>query len=110
MEEFTQANGLLSSVRKRLRPALKRKYAKRLEAIYEEQAKEQEADIETLKDPNSPLTTLEKIVKLLEVNLRVQEVDLSESYTYKELGGDSLGAVAFSMSMEKVFGLTIPAS
>jgi len=110
MEEFTQANGLLSSVRKRLRPALKRKYAERLEAIYEEQAKEQEADIETLKDPNSPLTTLEKIVKLLEVNLRVQEVETAQPFTYKELGGDSLGAVAFSMSMEKVFGLTIPAN
>ncbi len=109
-EEFTQANGLLSSVRKRLRPALKRKYAKRLEALYEEQAQQQEADIEALKDPNSTLTTLEKIVKLLEVNLKIQEVDISQPYTYAELGGDSLGAVAFSMSMEKVFGVTIPAN
>ncbi len=109
-EEFTQANGLLSSVRKRLRPALKRKYAKRLEALYEEQAQQQEADIEALKDPNSLLSTLEKIVKLLEVNLKIQEVDISQPYTYAELGGDSLGAVAFSMSMEKVFGVTIPAN
>jgi len=110
MEEFTQANGLLSSVRKRLRPALKRKYAARLETIYEEQAQQQEADIEGLKDPNSRLSTLDKIVKLLEVNLKVQEVDISQPYTYAELGGDSLGAVAFSMSMGKVFGITIPAN
>lgn len=110
MEEFTQANGLLSSVRKRLRPALKRKYAARLEALYEEQEQQQEADIEALKDPNSPLNTLDKIVKLLEVNLKIQQVDISEPYTYAELGGDSLGAVAFSMSMGKVFGVTIPAN
>jgi len=81
MEEFNQANGLLSSVRKRLRPALKRKYSKRLEAIYEAQEQQQEADIEALKDPNSPLSTLEKIVKLLEVNLRVEDIDLSQPYT-----------------------------
>ncbi|MEM1119832.1 MAG: thioester reductase domain-containing protein [Bacteroidota bacterium] len=109
-EEFTQANGLLSSVRKRLRPALKRKYGARLEVIYETQAKAQEADVEMLKDPNSSLSTLEKIVKLLEVNLRVQAIDLSQPFTYKELGGDSLGAVAFSNSLEKVFGRTIPAN
>ena len=109
-EEFTQANGLLSSVRKRLRPALKRKYAKRLETLYEEQSQQQEADIEALKDPNSPLSTLEKIVKLLAVNLKIQEVDVSQPYTYTELGGDSLGAVAFSMSLGKVFGVIIPAN
>ena len=59
-EKFNQGNGLLSAVRKYLRPAIKRKYGAALEAIYEEHDKIQETEINALKDPNSKFTTEEK--------------------------------------------------
>ncbi len=108
-QPFSQENGLLSSVKKRLRPALQRKYGERLEALYEQQDRRQEEELKALKDPDSPLTTLEKLGKLLESNLRRQNIDLSQPKTFSELGGDSLGAVLFSMSIEDIFGVTIPA-
>ena len=109
MEPFSQENGLLSSVRKRLRPALNRKYSATLDALYEEHEQQQKADLEALKDPNSPLSTLEKLVKLLESHLGREGIDGDSPKTYNELGGDSLGAVLFSMSIEEIFGVALPA-
>ena len=60
---------MLSSVRKYLRPALKRKYQADLEAIYAAHDQAKDAKIEALKDPNSTLSTLEKLVILLELSL-----------------------------------------
>ena len=109
-EEFSQKNGLLSSVRKRLRPALKKKYASQLEALYEEQAKGQETALAELKDPNLGLATTEKIIRLLEINLGIEDIPLDTESTFSELGGDSLGAVIFSKAIEEIFEVLIPAN
>ncbi len=109
LEPFSQENGLLSSVRKRLRPALERRYGERLEALYDEQELAQEEEIKALKDPDSPLSTLEKLTKLIEVSLKIQGVDPTKPKTFAELGGDSLGAVLFALSIQEVFGAEIPA-
>jgi len=109
-EGFSQKNGLLSSVRKRLRPALKAKYAKRLEALYELQEQGQAEELQALKDPSSTLSVIEKLSKLLEVNLGIKGIDTSKQKTFAELGGDSLGAVLFSKSIEEIFEVTIPAN
>ena len=109
MEPFTQENGLLSSVRKRLGPALRKKYGERLEAIYEDHANKQDADLRFLKGDDCTLTTVEKIGKLLEFNLNREEVETSRSLNFTELGGDSLSAVSFSMAIEEVFGVALPA-
>ena len=108
-EPFSQENGLLSSVRKKLRPALQKKYGERLEALYESQERQQDEDLKALKDPDSPLSTLEKLGKLLEVNLKIEGVNLKNPLNFGELGGDSLGAVLFSLSIEEVFGVPLPA-
>ena len=65
-EKFSRENELLSSVRKYLRPAIKRKYGAALEAMYEEHDRIQEEELAALRDPNSTLTTKEKLIKLLE--------------------------------------------
>ncbi len=108
-EEFTQENGLLSSVRKRLRPALKRKYGSSLEGLYE--AHEQSADerVIALKDPNSPLSTVEKLVVLLESQLNIEGVDHALPRNFSELGGDSIGASLFSLSIEETFDVNLAA-
>lgn len=108
-EPFTQENGLLSSVRKRLRPALKRKYGPALEALYEAHEQSGEDRIEALKAGDSKLTTLEKLVIILENQLKVEIIDATEPRTFTQLGGDSLGASLFSMSIEEVFGVSLAA-
>jgi len=108
-EAFSQENGLLSSVRKRLRPALKRKYGERLEALYTAHEKDQDDALLALKDPESLLTVAEKLKRLLEIQLKVEHIDTTKPRTFAELGGDSLGAVLFSMAIEDVFGVTVPA-
>ena len=108
-EAFTQENGLLSSVRKRLRPALKRRYGAALEAIYEANDQVQDDRITELKDPNSPLSTVEKLVVLLESQLGVAGIDATQARNFAQLGGDSLGASLYSMSIEEVFGVPLAA-
>ncbi len=108
-EKFSQKNDLLSSVRKYLRPALKRKYSADLEALYEAHDQAKDAKIEALKDPNSTLSTLEKLVVLLESQLGIEGIETVQPYTFNELGGDSLGAALFSMSIEEIFGVSLAA-
>ena len=108
-EPFSQENGLLSSVSKRLRPALNAKYAERLEAMYEEHEAKQNEDIAALKDPNSPLSTLEKLGKLLEVNLGREDIDLVSGHNYAELGGDSMGSISLALAIEDIFEVELPA-
>lgn len=108
-EPFTQENGLLSSVRKRLRPALKAKYGDRLEALYEEMENKKQAEIEALKDPGCKLSVLDKLGKLLDSSLSVGDIDLSLPQTFAELGGDSLEATAFSVAVEMIYGVELSA-
>ena len=108
-EPFSQENGLLSSVHKRLRPALKRKYGERLEALYNAHDEKQAQDLAALRDPASPLTTVEKLTKLLEVTLGVEGIDTTRPRTFEELGGDSLGALEFAMAIEEIFDVDLPA-
>ena len=107
-QPFSQENGLLSSVRKRLRPALKRKYGAQLEAIYAAAEMRQKDDIAKLKDPNSTLTTAQKIGKVLEAQLGLQTADVASERNFTQWGGDSLGAVLFGLSLEEVFGVEMP--
>ena len=107
---FSQENGLLSSVRKRLRPALKRKYGAQLEALYTAAETRQKDELTQLKDPSSPLTTAQKIGKILEAQLGLQTVDTDSDRSFIEWGGDSLGAVLFGLSLEEVFGVEVQAN
>ena len=107
-EPFSLENGLLSSVRKRMRPNLKRKYGERLEAMYVEIERKRQQELAALKDPKSPLTVLQKVVKALEASLGVEGIDPGTTKTFEEMGGDSLGTVSFSMFLEDIFGIEIP--
>ena len=109
-ERFSQENGLLSSVRKRLRPALKAKYGPTLDRIYEENERKQTDELEALKDPKASLSTQEKLTRLAALNLGLDGEEISNTRSYAELGGDSLGAVIFSLAIEEVFGVSVPAN
>ena len=108
-EAFSQKNGLLSSVRKRLRPALKRKYEAALEALYEAHENEDDDRISALKDPSSKLSTIEKLVVILESQLGLELTDITQPKNFNALGGDSLGASLYSLTIEEIFDVLLPA-
>ncbi|CAA0081762.1 Carboxylic acid reductase [Zhongshania aliphaticivorans] len=109
LNEFSQENGLLSSVRKRLRPALKAKYGKCMEEIYLAHEEQQNQAYESLKDPSSTLSVEEKLLRLAELTLSADPADDLLDKTFSELGGDSLGAVTFSLDIENILGVKLAA-
>lgn len=107
---FSQKNGLLSSVRKKLRPALKRQYGEALEALYTKHEQGRETEIEALKNNAEDLKTSEVLKRLLMIHLGLEDgITLADDKNFGELGGDSLGAVNFSLLVEDVFGIMFPA-
>ena len=105
MEPFSHENGLLSSVLKRMRPNFKRKYGDRLEELYAQIERKRHEDLRALKDPASPMTVLEKVGKTLEASLGIDDIDVSTSLGFEELGGDSIGAASFALFLEDIFGV-----
>ena len=61
-----------------------------------------------LRDPHSELSVLEKVGKALEATLGVEDLDVTQPYSFAELGGDSLGAAAFSALLSDIFGVDVP--
>jgi fatty acid CoA ligase FadD9 len=110
MEPFSYENGLLTSVRKPVRPKLKQKYGDRLEALYEQMERKQQEDLALLKRSDSGMSTLERVGKVLESALGVSDLDLLRENSFAELGGDSLGAVSFALLLEEIFGVPVPVS
>ena len=108
MEPFTHENGLLSSMHKRMRPALESRYGEQLEQMYAELERRQNQDILALGDLESSLSVLDKVGKVLEVALGIADIDVSQPHGFVDLGGDSLGAAALSGLIEDVFGVALP--
>ncbi len=91
-EPFTLENGLLSSVRKPLRPNLKRRYGDQLEAMYQEMDRQQQ-ELALLRQVGEP-STLERVAGAFKANLGLAALDPVSPQSYGDLGGDSFGAVA----------------
>lgn len=106
---FSENNGLLSGLGKKKRPALAQKYGPRLEAMYENLEQANREKRRELTNPDSTLTMEEKLIRLLQVDLNIKVVDSATSASFYELGGDSLGAVLFSRSIEEIFNVDMPA-
>lgn len=108
MEPFTHENGLLSSVHKRLRPALKKKYGELLEQLYADLERKQNEELMALQDRDSKMTVVQKVGKALEAMLGIEDVDVTQPLSFNDLGGDSLGATAFSALLHDIFGVSLP--
>lgn len=109
-EPFSAENGLLTSVLKKKRPALKQKYGDLLEALYEQGDQLKSEQLAKLKDPDSTLNTVEKLRILLASNLGIEVEDVDNGLSYQEHGGDSLGSVSFALAIENIFGVEIPSN
>ena len=84
-EPFSQENGLLSSVSKRLRPRLLERYGDRLEQMYDDLERRQHADLIALRDPDSGLSVLERIGRALAATLSLDEVDTGDRRSFAEV-------------------------
>jgi fatty acid CoA ligase FadD9 len=109
-EPFSLENGLLSSVRKPLRPALIQRYGDRLEALYSELERKQREDLLALGRPDTDTTVLERVVAALEASLGLERVDPDRTQSFADLGGDSLGAASFALLLEEIFQVPVPVS
>jgi fatty acid CoA ligase FadD9 len=107
MEPFSFENGLLTSVRKRIRPNLKRKYGERLEALYTQIERRRMDELATLKDEDSRLSVIQRIGKALEASLGVEDIDITVPRTFAELGGDSIGAASFALFLYDIFDVEV---
>jgi fatty acid CoA ligase FadD9 len=107
-EPFSMENGLLSNVRKRMRPKLKQKYGERLEALYEQLDQKRKEELDALRNPDSDMTVLEKVVKALEATLSIEGVAPDTEQSFAQLGGDSLGSVSFAAFLQDIFGVDVP--
>ena len=109
-EPFSHANGLLSSIEKKMRPNLQRRYGDVLEQLYDDLERKQNDDLMSLHSDTSTDPVATKVAKALAVCLGVQDVDPSAPYAFAELGGDSLGAAEFAALLNDIFGVELPVS
>lgn len=109
MEPFTEENGLLSSLHKRLNKAFMKKYGDRLEALYKSLEQHYRQDKVMAKHFNSRKDVLDQFLELIKLNLKSQDIDGSKQLTYAQLGGDSLNAVGLAMASNEHFGIHLSA-
>lgn len=109
-EQFSLENGLLSSVRKTLRPNLKRRYGDQLEAIYQEMDHQQRNELRQLREAKSGLKTRDRVLAAFKANLGLSSIDSSAAQSYRDLGGDSLGAAQLNKLFREMFGVSASVS
>ncbi|GAA1871906.1 thioester reductase domain-containing protein [Pseudonocardia ailaonensis] len=110
LEPFSQENGLLTALRKRIRPAIQRRYVDGLEQLYAEVEQRRRTELASLRGHAGGLSVLEKVGKALEAVLGVDDVQTEGASTFADLGGDSLGAIEFAALLEEIFEVDVPVS
>ncbi|MFB8200468.1 carboxylic acid reductase [Kitasatospora purpeofusca] len=107
-EPFTQENGLLSGVRKLLRPALTKRYGERLEALYTELSDREAEAVRTLRRFRADRPVPETVVRAAQALLGLEDGAVEPGTRFLELGGDSLSALSFSRLMTETFDVDVP--
>ncbi|MFL6698045.1 MAG: thioester reductase domain-containing protein, partial [Vitreoscilla sp.] len=107
-EPFGIDNGLLTTVGKLRRPALKERYGARLEQLYAEIAQGQADELHALRQDGAAAPVLETIGRAVKATLGISGALLKPQMSFQGLGGDSLSALSFSMLLEEIFGVDVP--
>ncbi|MEV0635935.1 carboxylic acid reductase [Streptomyces sp. NPDC050619] len=108
LEPFTAENGLLSEIRKNLRPQLKERYGDRLEDLYEELASGREESLRSLREAGPGQPVFAAVRRGLVALLGRSEAELHEGARFTDLGIDSLSALSFSRLLRDVFEVEVP--
>ncbi|HEY8983976.1 MAG TPA: carboxylic acid reductase [Streptomyces sp.] len=107
-EEFSTDNGLLSEIRKNLRPQLAAHYGDRLEALYAQLASGQEEALRALREAGPGQPVFEGICRGAAALLGCSPEDLSPTARFVDLGVDSLSALSLSRLLQDVFAVEVP--
>jgi len=109
-EAFSVDNGLLAGIGKYQRPRFKERYGARLERLYEEIAASRTTDLHALRLNGRDAPVQETVARAVQATLGIEDIDLSNSCSFVELGGDSLSALSCSLLLEEIYAIEIPAS
>ena len=107
---FSTENGLLAGIGKYQRPRFKERYGPLLEKMYDEIAAAQANDLAALRRDGRTAPVLETVVRAVQATLGVENLDLSKSTSFAELGGDSLSALSCSILLEEIYEIEVPSS
>ncbi|GAA2475099.1 thioester reductase domain-containing protein [Actinocorallia cavernae] len=107
-EPFSQENGLLSGVRKPLRPALTKRYGERLEALYAELSDREATELEALRRAGADEPVLDTVLRAVRAHLGQEDAAAEPGTRFLELGGDSLTALSFSRTLKEIFQVDVP--
>jgi len=106
-EPFSVANGLLSDMRKPLRPRLTERYGPMLEQLYEELAAREDSELDALRaaGPDQPVFPA---VRRAARALLAGDQPLTPRTRFTDLGGDSLAALYFATVLTEIFRAPVP--
>ncbi|MDG5803840.1 carboxylic acid reductase [Streptomyces ossamyceticus] len=107
-EPFSQENGLLSDHRKLLRPRLLERYRERLEALYGDIAARENEELLDVRRGAGERPVLETLQRAARALLAGSGAEVSPTAHFRDLGGDSLTAVAFSDLLDDLFTVRVP--
>lgn len=108
-EAFSPENGLLAGVGKVLRPALRARYEEVLEQLYASMARQQDAELDSLRRDGAEAPVLDTVYRAARCVLGLEELDSGVPVSFAALGGDSLAAVSFALLLEDIYGLPMEA-
>jgi fatty acid CoA ligase FadD9 len=109
-EPFSVDNGLLAGIGKYQRPKLKERYGAQLEKLYDEIAASRTNELWALRQGGRDAPVEETVARAVRATLGVEDVDLSNNYSFAQLGGDSLSALSYSQLLEEIYGVEVPVS
>ncbi|WP_156796640.1 SDR family oxidoreductase [Cyanobium sp. PCC 7001] len=109
-EPFSQQNGLLSSLGKPIRPAIRARYRSRLESLYASHEATRGTELEAIRASAGAVDVETTLLALLSSTLGVVCGAADRQTSFRELGGDSLAAVQLAMEIKKQFGVGLEGS
>jgi fatty acid CoA ligase FadD9 len=108
LEPFSRDNGLLTSLGKPARPRLKQRYGAALERRYEELEARQTASLTHGNGGDAALPIGVRLRRTFAAALGLAEPTLDLARSFRELGGDSIGATHLRMRLQKEWSIRLP--
>ena len=107
-EPFSTENGLLSDIRKLMRPRLKDRYGDRLEELYASLAERETGELEQLRQAGRQQPVLTAVLRAAQAVLGSSAGVPSPDSHFTDLGGDSLSALTYSTLLKEIFQVDVP--
>jgi fatty acid CoA ligase FadD9 len=105
---FSTENGLLSDIRKLMRPRLKEHYGPRLEQVYAELADREASEVDELRRAGRQQPVLDAVLRAAQAVLGRSSSAPSPDSHFTDHGGDSLSALTFSTLLKEIFQVDVP--